>query len=90
MQVVYQSLGRSPPARPIPTSGEKHINTAQNMLYIPWMVILGDHGIKKNVLKTSIVELPKVKKCICRLCTNPLGDPPPLPCAQYPHQVKNT
>ena len=32
---------------------------------------------KKKVLKTSIFELSRVKNCISRLCTNPLGDPPP-------------
>ena len=47
------------------------------MLYIAWMVILGDHGIKKKMTKTSIFELHKVKNCISRLCTNPLGHPPP-------------
>ena len=34
---------------------------------------------KKQVSKTSIFELPGVKNCISRLCTNPLGDPPPPP-----------
>ena len=32
---------------------------------------------KKKVSKTSIFELPRVKNCIGRLCTNPLGDLPP-------------
>ena len=36
------------------------------MLYIPWMIVLGDHGIKKKVSKTSIFELPRVKKRISR------------------------
>ena len=59
------------------------------MLYVPWMVILGDHGIKKiKFLKTLIFELPKVKNCISRLCTNPLGDPP-TPHTQFPNRVKN-
>ena len=60
---------------------ETQENTAQNMLYISWMVILGDHGIvsKKQVSKTSILELPRVKNCISRLCTHPLGDAPPPP-----------
>ena len=30
---------------------------------------------KKQVSKTSVFELPRVKNCIGRLCTNPLGDP---------------
>ena len=34
---------------------------------------------KKQVSKTSIIELPKVKSCTIRLCTNPWGDPPPPP-----------
>ena len=47
------------------------------MVYIPWMVILGGHNIKKNqVLKTAIFELSGVKSCISKLCTNPLGAPP--------------
>ena len=49
------------------------------MLYMAWMVILGDHGIKKYVSKTSIFELHRVKNCRSRLCTNPLGAPPPPP-----------
>ena len=87
------------------------------MLYICWMVILGDHNIikrnfensiafgkstshriypeqhtpkiehalhsldghivwsqyqRKKMSETSIFELPRVKNCISRLCTNPL------------------
>ena len=64
------------------------------MLYIPWMVILSEYGVKhalhtldgqvitvptKQVWKTSIFELLRVENCISRLCTNPLGDPPPPP-----------
>ena len=42
-------LGDPPPPRDlIPKLDEKHANTAYNMLYIPWMVILGDHNIKKT------------------------------------------
>ena len=52
------------------------------MLHIPWMVILGDHYGKKMVPKTSIFELPRVKNCISRLCTNPLEPPPPGPNTQ--------
>ena len=47
------------------------------MLYTPWMVILGAHGIRKQVSKTLIFELPRVKSCISRLCTHPLSPPPP-------------
>ena len=58
------------------------------MLYIAWMVILGGHNIqKKQVLKTSILELSRVKNRISRLCANPLGDPPPW--GPYPNRVKN-
>ena len=47
-RVVYQSIGRTPPPpHPIPKKGEKHINTAQNMLYIAWMVIVTGHNVKK-------------------------------------------
>ena len=45
------------------------MNTASNMLYIPWIVNLSDHDIKKKVSKTSIFELSKVKNCMSRLCT---------------------
>ena len=79
--------------RPAAKEGEKHKNTAQHMLYISWMVILGDHGIKKKVSKTSIVGLPWVKNFISRLCTNPLGGlPPPLPrpAAKEGEKHKNT
>ena len=31
------------------------------MLYIAWMVILGGHNIKKQVSKTSIFDLPRLK-----------------------------
>ena len=34
---------------------------------------------KKQVLETPIFELSRVKNCISRLCTNPLGAPPPPP-----------
>ena len=47
---MYQPLGDPPPPRDlIPKQGGKRENTAQNMLYIPWMVILRDH----NIIKTS-------------------------------------
>ena len=53
---------------------EKHINPAGNMLYIPWMVILSDHDVKKKVSKTSILELYRVKNCN-RMCTSPFTRP---------------
>ena len=49
------------------------------MLYIPWMVILGDHKIIKTSFENFVFELPRVKNCVSRLCTNPLGAPPPPP-----------
>ena len=55
------------------------------MLYIPWMVILRDHNIKKISFENfdfSAVqsEMSGVKNCISRLCTkNSLGDNPPPP-----------
>ena len=69
-------LGDPPPPCPIPKQGEKHMKTALNMLHIPWMVILGDHNIKKNKFrKLTIFEPPKVKNCISRLCTGPFTRP---------------
>ena len=54
------------------------------MLYISWMIILGDHNIKKKqVSKTSISELVTAKNYTGKLCTNPLRDPPPPP----PHPI---
>ena len=54
------------------------------MLYIPWMVILCVWSqYQKNIPETLIFEVPRVKKCISRLCTNPLGAPaPPTPTPQ--------
>ena len=55
------------------------------MLYIPWMVILGDHNIIKTSFKNfDFLELPGVKNCISKLCTNPLGPPPPPPLGAPP------
>ena len=36
-----------PPKHPIPRWGEKQINTAKNMLYIAWVVMVSGHNIKK-------------------------------------------
>ena len=47
-QVVYQSLGSPPPPNAIPKKGERDVNTAENVLYIPWMVILRGRNIKKK------------------------------------------
>ena len=52
------------------------MNTAGNMLYMAWMVILRNQGTKKLVSETSIFELRRVKSCKTKLCTNALGDPP--------------
>ena len=43
------------------------------MLYIPWMGILGDHNIKKQVSKTSTLELHRLKNCMSRLRTGPFS-----------------
>ena len=40
-----------PPTDLIPKWGEKHVNTTYNMLYIPWMVILCGHHIKRISFK---------------------------------------
>ena len=57
------------------------------MLYIPWMVPLGDPNVKKKNSKTLIFEVPGLKSCISRLCTNPLEDTPqpPPPLTPPPH-----
>ena len=58
-----------------------------NSLREPKLEELGWQGdmvtiLKKQVWKTSIFELPRVKNCISRLCTHPLGAPPPGPNTQ--------
>ena len=45
--LVYPCLGTPPPKL-----GVNHINTASNMLYIPRMVVLCGHNIKKPTLKS--------------------------------------
>ena len=45
MPVPWETIPR---LDPIPRYGEKHINAAQNMLYIAWMVMLGGHSTKIN------------------------------------------
>ena len=48
------------------------------MLYISWMIILCGDNIKKNKFqKLQFFQLPRVKNCISRLCSNPLRAPPP-------------
>ena len=59
------------------------------MLHIPYMVILGDQGIIKQLFKTSNFNLSRVKNCISRLCTNPLGAPPPPPPDLVPKSGEN-
>ena len=43
---------------------------------------------KKQLSKISIFEMPGVKSCKSRLCSNPLGAPPSLPHAQYQNMVR--
>ena len=52
------------------------------MLYILWMVILGDHNIKKKVSKSLIFELSTMNNYMKALFTNHLGHPPPAPNTQ--------
>ena len=40
------------------------------MLYIAWMVILGDHNIKNISFGNFNLLAATVKNCISRLCTN--------------------
>ena len=42
------------------------------MLYISWMVILGDQNMKKISFGNFDFELYTLKNCISRLCTNPV------------------
>ena len=74
-------LGDPPPPPPdlIPKQGEKHVNTAYNMLYIAWMVILGDDNIKKTSFKNFHFSAVRGEKLHKQVCTNPLGGPPPPP-----------
>ena len=48
------------------------------MLYIGYLIILDGQSIKnKTVPENSIFELPRVENCISKLCSRPLGSPPP-------------
>ena len=49
------------------------------MLYIAWMVILGDHNIKKISFKNFDFELAGVKNCIKQVVYQSLESPPPPP-----------
>ena len=44
-------FGGPPPPDLLPKQGKKHANGAENMLYVPWMVILGGHNIRKTTFK---------------------------------------
>ena len=48
---LLNNPGHTNPSHLIPRHGERHITTASNMLYIPWMVILSDLGIKKTIFQ---------------------------------------
>ena len=47
------------------------------MIYVYWMLISDDNGIKKMSFKSWILGLRRVKSCKGKLCTNIFGDPPP-------------
>ena len=47
---LLNTRGHTHPSHLIPRQGKKHLTTASNMLYIPWMVILSDLGIKRKNL----------------------------------------
>ena len=71
--------------------GKNYMYTGQNMLYISWMVILGDHNITKKKVRTVDFELYRLKNYISRLCTNPLGYPPhPPPIPKWGEKPLNT
>ena len=62
------------------------------MLYIPWIVILDDHSVKKIRFENfgfGAVEGEKLHK---QVVYESLGTPPPpaLPGTQFPNKVKNT
>ena len=55
------------------------------MLYIPWMVILDGHKIKKTSFKNLNFQLPRVKNSFC---ANPLGNYPKY-CLRQVHLAEN-
>ena len=90
-QVVHQSLGNPPPPPdPIPKQGEKHVNAAQNVLYIAWMVILGDDNINKMSFNNFDFRAVQSEKLHEQVVHQTLGNPPPPPPTQYPNSKKNT
>ena len=56
------------------------------MLYISWMIILGDHNIKKKMFrKLRFLSCPLHKQVVYQS----LGTCPPIR-IEYPNRVKNT
>ena len=58
-RVVYQSLASPPPpppAHPIRKQGQKDMNTALNMLCIPWKAIWCGHNIERNFQKLRFLS----------------------------------
>ena len=49
------------------------------MLYIPWMVILGDHNIRKNKFQNFDFWAAQGEKLHEQVVYVSLGTPPPLP-----------
>ena len=49
------------------------------MLYIPWMVILGDHNIKKTSFKNFDFWAAQGEKLHEQVVYQSLGTPPPPP-----------
>ena len=74
-------LGTPPPSPPRaqhPSKG-KFINAVSNMLSILWMVILGDHRIKKKLSKNLILSASPIDQLDEHVVYQYLGSPPPPP-----------
>ena len=76
-RLCTHALGDTPPAQD-PKLGEKHVNTAYNMLYIPWMIILGDHNISKKRFENFHFSSARGEKLHKQVVYPSLGRPPPL------------
>ena len=55
------------------------IRATYNMLYISWVVILGDPNIKKKVSETSVFEMYRLKNCSRLVVYQSHLTPPPPP-----------
>ena len=77
-QVAYQTVGRPPPRHM--QDPNRVTNTCilpKKILYIAWTVIVSGTISKNQGLHTYTFDLYRVENHISRLCTTPLGPPPP-------------